>query len=42
MWNLKNKKIDKIETDSQIQRTKEWLPEGRAVGGKGKIGEGDY
>lgn len=37
MWNLKMK-INKIETDSQIQRTIWWLPEGEGLGGLGEIG----
>ena len=39
--NLKNKRINKTETDSQIQRTNRWLPEGQGVGEIDEIGEGD-
>ena len=39
MWNLKNK-MNKTETDSQIQRTDWWLSEGRRVGGLGTKAKG--
>ena len=39
--NLKNKRINKTKTDSQIQRTNQWLPEGQGVGEIDEIGEGD-
>ena len=31
----------KYGTDLQVQRTNEWLPEGRGMEVEGKIGEGD-
>ena len=39
MWNLKNE-INKIETDSQIQRTDGQFPEKKGVWGPRKKGEG--
>ena len=37
MWNLKKvNEYNKTETDSQIQRTNQWLPEGRKVEGGAK------
>ena len=42
MWTPKNKtnKQNKMKTDSQIQRTNEWLPEGRGreIGERGLRG----
>ena len=32
--------MNKIETDSQIQKTDRWLPEGREAGRRGEKGEG--
>ena len=43
MWNLKIKQTseyNKTETDSQIQRTNQWLPLGR-LGGSDKVRVGD-
>lgn len=34
-------KYNRIETDSQIQRTILWLPKGKTGGRMGKIGEKD-
>ena len=41
MWNLKNKinKQNFVETDSQIQRTDCWLPDGRGNEGLGEKGQ---
>ena len=45
MWNLikneKNELIYKTETDSQISKSNSWLPEGKGVCGRDKLGFGD-
>lgn len=41
MWNLKDKTNKQTITQKQTQRdrTEEWLPEGKGVGGMGKVDE---
>ena len=43
MRNLKNKtnKQNKTETESQIQGTNWWLPEGQGMEGRDEIGKGE-
>ena len=38
MWNLKEQ--NKTKTNLQIQRTDQWLPEGKEVVAQGKMDEG--